>query len=80
MGIGTADLIFKEPPEDWDVEQYDHYIDRLIKLYTPISLYMNLGDAKEKFRMAEALFEKAWLFIESRIDKFGQEGVRYLHD
>jgi len=69
MGTGVAEMIFKEPPENWNLEQFDNYIQRLIALYRPVAFFMKMQD-EGKFNMAEALFEKIWLFRDARHAKF----------
>jgi hypothetical protein len=68
-GQGLANYVFKEPPEDWELEQYDQYINYLIRIYRGVSFFMKTQD-EERFNAAEKLFEKIWLFRDLRLAKF----------
>lgn len=71
-------MLFSEPPEDWDVEQFNVYIKRLIGLYLPVAFFMRMQD-EQKFNLAEMLHEKIWKFIDIRTTRFGTSGVEYPH-
>jgi hypothetical protein len=79
MGTGIVEMIFSEPPDDWSMEQFDTYTMRLINMYKPVAFFMNIGDGKENFKLADALHEKIWKFLDARIAKFTDTGVVYPH-
>jgi hypothetical protein len=69
MGAGIAEMLFREPPEDWTLTQFDEYIERLINMYKPVYLFMKMQD-KERFDLAESLHERIWVFRDARRVKF----------
>lgn len=68
----VIDMSLQEPPEDWDLAQYDVHIGRLVNMYKDVFLIplKGVGSNPEKFIIADKLFEMIWVFRDARVAKF----------
>jgi hypothetical protein len=78
MATGVVELALTEPPDDWELADYDKHINRLIDMYRNVYLFMNIGDSKAQFNMAEKIHESIWIFRDARHAKFPDERDKWM--
>lgn len=66
MGSDVIDLSLSEPPDGWNLEQFNVHIERLIKMYKGCYLRMDgIG-----LTLADKIHERIWTFRDRRSELF----------
>jgi hypothetical protein len=66
MGHSVIDLSLDQPPEGWNLDQFNKHIERLVAMYRGCYLSMNLT----QMTLANRIHERIWIFRDERIKRF----------
>jgi hypothetical protein len=74
MAFDVIDLLLEEPPDGWNLQQFDRHIDRLVNMYKGCYLSLSLT----QMTLADKLHERIWVFRDERVKRFPLDKDKWL--